>query len=112
MATKIYGESDDLIEFEGEVIRDEIGAFGTDEEEHGVLVLCSDGTLLEVKYGKAGMAVWGSTVLKPGTLFDRLEPCFDEDAHPHSDVVHFRAGLKWAYAAKQWVRVSPEGHQF
>lgn len=104
MATRVYGESDDLIEFDGD-ISGEIGAFGTDHEEHGILIICSDGTLLEVKYGKADMGVWGIMPLIQGTLFDRLETCFDEDAKPHSDVVHFRDGLKWAYAAKEWEKV-------
>ena len=45
------------------------------------------------------------TVLNQGTLFDRLETCFDEDARTHSDVVYFHDGLKWAYAAQQWERV-------
>ena len=46
MATKIYGASDDLIEFAGDVTG-EVGHFGTDNNEHGDLIICSDGTLLE-----------------------------------------------------------------
>ena len=101
MATKIYGESDDLIEFDGDVYG-EISNYGTDEEEHGELIICSDGTLLEIKYGKADMAVWGITVINQGVLFDHLESCSDEDAKPHSDVAYFKDGLKWAYGASAW----------
>ena len=104
MVTRIYGASDDLIEFDGDVCG-EAGNYGTDEEEHGELVILSDGTLLDAKYGKADMAVWGITVIKEGTLFDRLETCADEDADPHSDVAYFKDGLKWAYAASEWGRV-------
>lgn len=104
MATQIYGQSDDLIEFDGDVYG-EVGAYGTDNEEHGILIVCSDGTLLEVKYGKADMGIWNIIPLNQGSLFDRLESCFDEEAIPHSDVIHFRDGLKWIYAAKQWERV-------
>lgn len=105
MSTKIYGVSDDLIEFEGDV-RGEVDCYGTDEKEHGVLIVCSDGTLLEVKYGKGGQAIWGVMLVTPGGLFTTIEHCTDEDANPHSDVAAFKDGLKWAYAATEWELVS------
>jgi len=51
MSTIIYGASDDLIEAEGDV-KGEVGHYGSDNDKHGVLLICSDGTLLEIKYGK------------------------------------------------------------
>ena len=105
MATRIYGASDDLIEFDGDV-RGEVSCYGTDDQKHGVLLICSDGTLLEVKYGKADMAVWGVSLLVPGYLFDRVTPCMDENADPYSDVAYFHDGLKWVYAATEWQKVS------
>jgi hypothetical protein len=105
MTTKIWGASDDLIEFDGDVYG-EVGCYGTDERPRGVLVVCGDGTLLEVKYGKGGMAVWGVTELKRGSLLDKIDLCVDEDADPYSDVAHFKDGLKWAYAATEWDKVS------
>lgn len=106
MSTKVYGTSDDLIEFEGDVYG-EVGAYGTDEEDsEGVLVTFSDGTLLVVKYGKAGMGIWGIIVIVKGSLFENNEPCSDENAKPYSDVVTFKDGLKWAYASKTWEKVS------
>ncbi len=104
MSTRVYGRSDDLVEFRGDVFG-ETGAFGTDDRDRGVLIVCSDGTLLEAKYGKGGAAVWGIAVLAAGTLLDRVEPCLDEDADLSSDVAHFRDGLKWAFAAKTWEKV-------
>ena len=105
MTTRIYGASDDLIEFEGDV-RGEVDCYGTDKEgAQGVLVICSDGTILEVKYGKGGAAIWGVVVLSTGSLLTGVEPCTDEDASPYSDVAEFADGLKWAYAAKDWERV-------
>ena len=104
MATKVYGASDDLIEFEGDV-RGEVGCYGTDESDKGVLLVFSDGTLLEAKYGKADQAIWGITILCAGSHFVRFVPCLDEDAPIHSDIVHFKDGLKWAYAATTWERV-------
>lgn len=100
-ATRIYGASDDLVEFEG-AFRGEVGCFGTDDRERGVLVVTSDGTVLEVKYGKGGRGIWAVTLLHGGPLFDRIDPCTDEDADPYSDVAHFREGIKWAYAATEW----------
>ncbi len=104
MTTRIYGASDDLIEFEGDV-HGEVNAYGTDDNEHGVLVICSDGTLLDVQYGKGGEAIWGITVLQKGSLLLSVDPCDDEDADPYSDVADFADGLKWAKAAKEWEAV-------
>lgn len=101
MSTKVYGASDDLVEFDGDVTG-EVGCYGTDDKDRGVLVVCSDGTLLEVKYGKGGRGIWGVTPLAKGQLFDCIDICADEDGSPYSDVAHFRDGLKWAYAATSW----------
>ena len=105
MPTKVYGASDDLIEFDGDV-SGEIGNYGTDDSEHGELIILSDGTLLEVKYGKADMAIWGITVINKGPLLKEVIPCSDEDADPHSDIAIFNDGLKWAYGASEWEKVS------
>ena len=98
MPTKIYGASDDLIEFDGDV-DGEVGCYGTDDDKQGVLLVCSDGTLLEVKYGKGEMAIWAVLVIKSGDLFDCVDICDDEDAKIYSDVACFKDGLKWVYAA-------------
>ncbi len=100
MTTKVYGASDDLIEVDGDV-RGEVSCFGTGDEERGVLLMFSDSTVLEVRYGKNGDAIWEVRLLKQGALFDRIDQCADEDADPHSDVAHFRDGVKWCYAARE-----------
>jgi len=102
--TRIYGCSDDLIEFEGNV-DGEVGCYGTDDREQGVMLVCSDGTLLEAKYGKGGAAIWEVKLLAKGPLLDRIDPCLDEDADPHSDQAWFLPGLKWIYAATEWEKV-------
>jgi len=102
--TKVYGASDDLIEFEGD-ISGEVGAYGTDDDENGVLLVFDDGTLAEVKYGKAKMGIWGINVVKRGEFFHELITCEDEDASPHSDVMIFKDGLKNCFACKEWERV-------
>lgn len=104
MSTKIYGTSDDLIEFEGDVCG-EVGCYGTDEDEHGVFVVLSDGTLLEVKYGKLEEPIWEIKLIKPGSLFDRIDPCFEETDKGYSDIAYFKDGLKWAYHTRNWSKV-------
>ena len=104
--TKVYGASDDLVEFEGE-LRGEVGCSCTDDDDcKGVLVVMSDGTLLVVKYGKHGRGIWGISLLHKGKLLDRIDQCDDVDADPYSDVAHFRPGIKWAYSAVSWSAVS------
>lgn len=104
MSTRIYGCSDDLIEFEGD-FSGEVGCYGTDDQEHGVLVVVSDGTLLEVKYGKGGNGVWGITLIKKGVHYLNIEQCDDEDAEIYSDIANFDDGITWAYAATEWEKV-------
>lgn len=103
--TKVYGQSDDNIYFEGDVYG-QVSKYNTDEAPRGVLVYFSDGTILEVKYGKLGRGIWGIMIHKQGDLFDRIEPCFDEDADIYSDIAYFRDGLKSAIAATEWENVS------
>lgn len=97
----VWGASDDLVEFRGDV-HGEIGCYGTDEKEQGVLLICSDGTLLEVKYGKAQQGIWEIKLIQKGKLFSKIEPCMNEEADPYSDIAVFRNGLKWIYAASGW----------
>lgn len=104
MTTKIYGLSDDLIEVDGDV-DGEVGCFGTGDRDRGVLLSCSDGSLLEIKYGKAGSAIWAIIVLREGELFDALDICYDESALPYSDVARFKDGLEYIMASTQWKRV-------
>lgn len=81
MTTKIYGTSDDLIEFEGDIY-DEIGAY--EAQDKGILL--SDGTVLECSYSKTpDLGVWGFKLIRAGSLFDRIEECNDEDAEVYSD---------------------------
>lgn len=103
MTTKIYGRSDDLIEFEGD-IHGEVGFIG-DEDKPGCLLIFTDGTLLEVKYGKPQGGIWAIVVVNAGPLFERVDICTDDEATPYSDVAHLKDGAKLAFAASSWERV-------
>jgi hypothetical protein len=104
MSTRVYGASDDLVEFEGDV-SGEVGYIGRDGDDPGCLLVFSDGTLLVAKYVKPCGGVWDLQLVQRGTCFRRIDICTDENEDPHSDVAHFEPGLKWAYAAKRWEKV-------
>jgi hypothetical protein len=103
MATRIFGDSGDLIEAEGDV-SGEVG-FYRHEEDAPCLLICSDGSLLEVKYGKPMGGIWEIKVVVRGSLLQSIEICTDEDADPYSDVAVFADGLQWVIAATDWQRV-------
>jgi hypothetical protein len=99
----IYGASDDLVEFEG-YYRGEHGYF-MDEESNGILLACSDGTILSAKYGKNDLGVWDISVLREGDSFVAKETCTDEDAEIHSDVIYLKQGVNWIFAANDFNKV-------
>lgn len=97
--TRVYGASDDLIEFEGG-LHGEASNSHLEEDGPGYLFF-SDGTILRVWYGKGEKGIWGLRVEEKGLLFDKLELCTDEDEDPYSDVATFKPGLRWAYFAPE-----------
>lgn len=99
MATKIYGASDDLIRFEGD-ISEEVGAFKAGDMPF--LVAFDDGTILSVGYGKPEGGIWDIRIFNHGTLFDRRESCYDSGASPHSDVVYMKDGVKRVFIGRDW----------
>jgi len=108
--TKVYGCSDDLIEFDGDV-SGEVNHYGTDDEKQGMLLIFSDGTLLEAKYGKGGEGVWAITLLRRGDLLIGIEQVdistyTDGPDEPNSDVATFKPGLTWCREATNWRKVS------
>lgn len=98
--TKIYGVSDDLIEFEGDV-DGEVGCFCPSDDE-SALIMCSDATVLQMTYGDGG--IWKLRVLHKGLLLEGVDVCEEENDDGHSDVATFAAGLKWAYVGTQWAK--------
>jgi hypothetical protein len=108
MSTKVYGCSDDLIELEGDVTG-EVGYITPDDAEEGdmgggagCLLVFDDGTMLAVKYGKAGEGIWAITTVRKGKLFVKVDVCDDSEADPYSDVAHFKDGLKKVWACPKW----------
>jgi len=107
--TRVYGASDDLIEFDGE-FSGEVNYYTPDAdrdegESKACLVILSDGTLLSVRYGKNEEAIWEIKLVKRGELFERIDQCDDPDAKVYSDQAFFKSGIKFAYAAKSWEKI-------
>jgi hypothetical protein len=102
--TTVWGSSDDLVEFEGDVYG-EVGCHGTDDRDTGILVVFSDGTVLDIKYGKSDLAIWGITVLRRGDLLIGVEQCTSDTDDRYSDVATFKPGLTWARVATEWKKV-------
>lgn len=96
MKTKVYGASDDLIEFEGDYSGEQ-GEYNT-SELHPVALFISDGTVMFIWYSDAG--IWKINVKHKGSLFDEMTICTDENETPYSDVVYFKDGIKWAYGIR------------
>ncbi len=80
---KIFGHSDDLVEFEGQM-NDEFDCYD------GLKISFIDGTQVLISYGKGNLGIWKIEVLSIGDKFDRLEECFDEDAEIYSDILYMK----------------------
>ena len=79
---KVYGCSDDLVEIENSVFReDEIGCF-----DHDVRIKFYDGTVIRIGYNKPGIGIWWIRVIEHGTADQTLTICEDEDAEIYSDI--------------------------
>jgi hypothetical protein len=97
MSSKVYGASDDLLEFEGK-LWGEIGYYGSSEYD-SIRVKFSDGTFLEAWYSDEG--IWRLKVVKRGELFDRHEEGVDPDGDDYTDKVYFKDGeLTAKYSTK------------
>jgi hypothetical protein len=101
--TRVYGCSDDYVIFNGD-LHGQVDHYSNDADDKGVMVFVDDGTRFQVQYNENG--VWKITIHRKGELFDKLDICDDPDGDPHSDVLHFKPGVKSAYAAKEWEKVA------
>ncbi|MCD8340054.1 MAG: hypothetical protein LUC43_07645 [Burkholderiales bacterium] len=96
MGTKIRGFSDHLIYLKGD-IEDEIDIpeAGSGKSQ-GVLLEFSDGTKLEVSYGKPDLPQsWQIKVLNKGDLFGEFDGCETEEEDNYSDIVWLKDGVEW-----------------
>ena len=88
MGIKVWGTSDDLIEVEGDIVEE----FGFSGDESCALAF-SDGTLLEIKYGKGKQGIWHIVPLVKGPLYEKLDVCDDENDDPYSDIAYLKDGV-------------------
>lgn len=86
--TKIYGASDDLFEFDGDIYG-EIGYYDSSPEDL-IRVRISDGTELSAFYNEDGL--WKIQVIAKGTHFQELIEAVDPDSDDYSDIVLMKDG--------------------
>lgn len=102
--TKIYGASDDLIEFEGDIYG-EIGCYGSSQNDP-IKVKVSDGTEFDIFYSDSGL--WKINVTKKGSNFDLVTEAIDPDSDNYSDELFLTPGdLTAKYKTKEstWKRL-------
>jgi hypothetical protein len=98
MATKAYGQSDDLLEVEGDVLG-EVGCYGSeDASKPNAALIFDDGTIAEWTYDQDG--IWRCKIVAKGKLFDHVDVCDGSDVdRDYSDVLHLRDGVKRAWSS-------------
>ena len=88
---KVYGYSDDNVDVDGAPYpADEIDCY-----DSKVQIRFSDGTLIEIEYGKNGLAIWKITILEKGMAKQILTECNDENADIYSDIFEIDADYVW-----------------
>jgi len=75
MTVSVYGASDDLIEVDGD-IREEFGWYPSDDDKPALLAF-SDGTVLRIVFGEAG--IWRITPAARGTATLTVEQAAEDD---------------------------------
>jgi hypothetical protein len=108
MSITVYGASDDLIEIEGG-ISEEFSVY----DEDGMLLACSDGTVLGIVYDSDGC--WRITPRRTGWgIFSKVEAS-GPDGDDYSDKVTIEGDIVWValtseekFASKQKSRAAEE----
>lgn len=81
--TKIYGASDDLLEFEGSIFG-EVNYFDSSEKDP-IEVKVSDGTHFKAFYDEVGL--WRIILIEAGTCFISLDKATDPNSENYSDIL-------------------------
>lgn len=92
----VSGSSDDLIEIDGDI--SEEFEYGVAEDDSGDLVAFSDGTVLRIWYGDAG--VWRIMPIAYGTAFVGIEQAPENDETNYSDKATINAATWVVHGAK------------
>ncbi|WP_312337184.1 hypothetical protein [Anaerospora hongkongensis] len=95
----VTGASDDLLVITGD-IREEFNHYGADEDDTGVYLAFSDGTVLKAMYDSDG--IWRLNLVSKGSLYQaKLEGCVTDDTN---DVVTFAEGIKWVVCGTEFAK--------
>lgn len=83
----IYGASDDLVEIEGSIYKEnEIGCYNKD-----VIIKFSDGTVIRVGYPKKDIEVWNIEIMEYGSAYKTIHICNNEEDEIYSDIFEIDA---------------------
>lgn len=90
MSLTVYGASDDLIEIEGDI--DEEFSYKDDDASQGDLIATSNGVVLRVEYGQAG--VWR---IRPVVGAEKVEIILapEDDESNYSDRAVISGDVRW-----------------
>lgn len=89
--TKVFGSSDDLIEFEGDM-NDEVDTLSRFGETEGPFITSfDDNTKVQIYYNKEGL--WKIKLLVAGHLFNKIDECLEEKDGRYSDFLFMKDGL-------------------
>ena len=95
--TKIYGESDDLVEIYKTRENEMVFIEEVDCYDSRLQLTFSDGTEIEAFYGKTidgkSRGIWDISIKKPGTAASSLAICRSETEAPNSDIFCINADL-------------------
>ena len=103
--TRVFGQSDDNVYLEGEY-EGQYSSYKTASTKKGILLIFSDGSILQIRYGKAELAIWGINLVRKGSLFDRIDYCNDDDADIYSDIAYFKEGISFVYGCSEWEKIN------
>jgi hypothetical protein len=92
MTITVYGASDDLIEVEGD-ITEEFNHYETAEDGEGCLLAFSDGTVLRIRYTKAG--IWRITPVTNGTAGLAIDVAPEDDEDKYTDRATLTGEVRW-----------------
>jgi len=99
----ISGYSDDLIEVAGDLSEEGSHVvhwlFPYQPDGDGMLVGCSDGTLLGIEYG----ACWRITLIARGTATFDLKQAVESDEDDRSDVATLEGVIAWVMVGTGYV---------
>lgn len=95
---RVYGYSDDIVCIEGSKYKEnEIDCYDKDIE-----IEFTDGTIINIGYGKNDLAIWYICVKKYGSASYNHIVCEDENSEIYSDIFEIESEIKYHKIVNKW----------